>query len=143
MNEKLYKICTRLKNSFTYDRYSKHAINAARDVVSPDKRKRKEKYTNEQKRLWDAGKEITETIPEGFNFKDIVNCSRQSFKAKGNLEKLSEELIHKAIEGDVIGTAQILRKGDIHPDVTDATGFSAMLAAAVSIHYSRNQISKI
>ena len=133
MNEKIHRICTRLKESFTYGQYSRHAINAvSREIVSSDERKRNEKNTEKQKPVWEASPNVNFTVPHDFNFNDIVCCVRQSFKPKGNLERLSEKFIQTAMEGDVLKIAEILRKGDIHPDVTDSTGFSAMLAAAVS-----------
>ena len=105
-----------------------------------NEQKHKEKSDNAETSLWKADTDILATIPESFKYKDLVCCVRKSFEPKGHLEKLSESFIQAAIEGDVSTIAEILRKGDIHPDVTDSTGFSAMLAAAVSksIHHIRN-----
>lgn len=134
LNEKIYKICTKLKCSFTYEQYSEHAINAAtRDAISPDKGTMEDKDLDKQKPLWQVDQDLIGTIPTTFDYEDIIGCSRQSFKPKGHLERLSEKLIQMAVEGDVLSIAEILRRSEIHPDVTDATGFSAMLAAAVSV----------
>ena len=137
----MHRICSRLNCSFTFKQYSHHAINAgSRAITSFSDQKPKEKNQNAEMPLWKADTDILATIPEDFNYKDLVCCVRQSFKSKGYLEELSENFIEAAIEGDVLTIAEILRKGDIHPDVTDSTGFSAMLAAAVSksVYHLRN-----
>ena len=94
--------------------------------------KQKVKHENLQEPLWEPDAGILDTLPEDFKYNDLVCCARKSFQPKGLLEELSERLIYAASEGDVVSTIDILRRGDIHPDVTDSTGFSAMLAASVS-----------
>ena len=133
LKEKIHRICTRLRGSFTYKQISHHAINAVlgnssslREIQS------KEMHPDERLPLWSAESAVTDTIPERFSYKELVNSVRTSFKPKGYLEELSEKFIKAAIEGDVSLITEILRGGAIHPDVTDSTGFSAMLAAAVS-----------
>ena len=131
--EKIHRICTRIRGSFTYKQISQHAINAVLGKSSSSRGiQDKEKHPDERLPLWNADSAVTGTIPERFNYKDLVNSVRTSFKPKGHLEELSEKFIEAAIVGDVSSITEILREGSIHPDVTDSTGFSAMLAAAVS-----------
>eukprot|EP00112_Aurelia_sp_Birch-Aquarium-sp1_P016073 Seg361.2 transcript_id=Seg361.2/GoldUCD/mRNA.D3Y31 product="Ankyrin repeat and MYND domain-containing protein 1" protein_id=Seg361.2/GoldUCD/D3Y31 len=149
LNERLIKICKTLKNSFTFKNYSHHSINAIdkqaeMNIDNKIKKKKKLKVeeqksvlhaqVEEQTPIWSASEDILHTIPERFNYKDIIYCMRDNFGPVGPLETKSEKLINAAIIGDILTTEAILKCGDIHPDVADRTGFGAMLAAAVNCH---------
>ena len=147
LNERLIKICKTLTSSFTFKNYSHHSINSIdkqAKVNNDNKTKKKKKLKVEEQKsllqiqveehnpIWHASEDILNTIPEGFNYKDIIYCLRENFGPIGPLETKSEKLISAAIIGDILTTEAILKCGDIHPDVADRTGFGAMLAAAVS-----------
>ena len=154
LNERLIKICKILTSSFNLKNHSQHSINAINkqtEINDENKSKKKKKakvdelkgmlqnQVEEHTSIWHGNEDILNTIPEGFNYKDIIYCMRENFGPIGPLETKSEKLINAAITGDILTTEAILKCGDIHPDVADRTGFGSMLAAAVScikIHYN-------
>eukprot|EP00794_Sanderia_malayensis_P010982 gene10982-12145_t len=139
--KKIVKICPKLKNAFTFRNFTQHSINSndkedQDEIVNVDnKKKKKKKETSEIVQLsCNLSEEDELVMPESFKYKDIVNCKREGFKAKGPLENMSERMIYAASEGDVVTVEEILRECNVHPDVTDRTGFGALLAAAVNCH---------
>uniref|UniRef100_A0A4W5KBB9 MYND-type domain-containing protein n=1 Tax=Hucho hucho TaxID=62062 RepID=A0A4W5KBB9_9TELE len=64
----------------------------------------------------------------------VLSENRQRFGPKGSLELNSEGLIQEASLGDPQSVYRILRDGKIHPDVGDARGHTALIAATVNCH---------
>ncbi|KAK6314115.1 hypothetical protein J4Q44_G00155740 [Coregonus suidteri] len=64
----------------------------------------------------------------------VLSENRERFGPKGSLELNSEGLIQEASLGDPQSVYRILRDGKIHPDVGDARGHTALIAATVNCH---------
>lgn len=64
----------------------------------------------------------------------VLNLNRAQFGPKGPLELNSERLIMEASRGECRNVYRILRDGEIHPDVSDAKGHTALIAATVYCH---------
>ncbi|XP_036442350.1 ankyrin repeat and MYND domain-containing protein 1 [Colossoma macropomum] len=64
----------------------------------------------------------------------VLAMNREPFGPKGPLELSSERLIGEASFGDPSAVHNILRGGNVHPDVGDAGGFTALIAATVNCH---------
>ncbi|XP_051980158.1 ankyrin repeat and MYND domain-containing protein 1-like isoform X2 [Xyrauchen texanus] len=64
----------------------------------------------------------------------VLNINRDQFGPKGQLELNSEKLIKEASHGDSKSIYQVLRDGNVHPDVSDAQGHTALIAATVNCH---------
>ncbi|XP_072517198.1 ankyrin repeat and MYND domain-containing protein 1 [Salminus brasiliensis] len=64
----------------------------------------------------------------------VLAMNREPFGPKGPLELSSERLIREASLGVPSAVHHILRDGKVHPDVSDAGGFTALIAATVSCH---------
>ncbi|XP_056615911.1 ankyrin repeat and MYND domain-containing protein 1-like [Triplophysa dalaica] len=64
----------------------------------------------------------------------VLNMNRGQFGPKGPLELNSERLIKEASVGEKNNVSKMLRNGDIHPDVTDARGHTALIAATANCH---------
>ncbi len=135
MNKKIIKICHKLNNAFTFKNFLKHSINSGLKEIDDNTTSNEKKKKKKDKEITQFNLEVDEEIvflaPESFQYKDIIMCLRENFRPKGPLEIMSEKLIYAASDGDVIAVEEILRQGNVHPDVTDRTGFGALLAAAV------------
>eukprot|EP00795_Rhopilema_esculentum_P016516 gene16516-7938_t len=134
INEKIYRICSYLPHSFTYKNFSRHSINASPEKGRIPQEGKAEKNRNNKKTIWKIDDEILLTLPKEFQYEDILNNRRSEFRPKGKLEIISEKFINCARKRDTLAIEQMLRSGDVHPDVTDATGFGAMMAASVNCH---------
>ncbi len=66
----------------------------------------------------------------------MLNMNRTQFGPKGPLELDSEKLIKEASHGECRNVYRILRDGKVHPDVSDARGHTALIAATVSYSIS-------
>ncbi|XP_067271861.1 ankyrin repeat and MYND domain-containing protein 1 [Pseudorasbora parva] len=64
----------------------------------------------------------------------VLNMNRTQFGPKGPLELNSEKLIKEASHGEWRNVYRILRDGKVHPDVSDARGHTALIAATVHCH---------
>lgn len=64
----------------------------------------------------------------------VLNMNRDQFGPKGPLELNSERLIKEASLGERVNVHKILRNGHVHPDVSDAQGHTALIAATVNFH---------
>ncbi|XP_055006624.1 ankyrin repeat and MYND domain-containing protein 1 [Boleophthalmus pectinirostris] len=71
-----------------------------------------------QKQSWDVGA--------------VLSLSRRGFGPKGPLEVSSEQLILHASRGEKSAVSQIVWAGQVHPDVADARGNTALIAATVN-----------
>ncbi|XP_027882803.1 ankyrin repeat and MYND domain-containing protein 1 isoform X1 [Xiphophorus couchianus] len=74
----------------------------------------------------------TETV--GWNVTDLLSLNGDSFGPKGPLEVSSELLIQHSFRGELRAVSQILQKGAVYPDVADARGQTALIAATVNSH---------
>ena len=75
--------------------------------------------------------ELMLQIPNSFPYINIMQGAR-GHSEKGPLEIVSEELISSAAKGDASTVEKLLKQRDVHPDVADRNGYTAVLAAAVS-----------
>ncbi|XP_042568379.1 ankyrin repeat and MYND domain-containing protein 1 [Cyprinus carpio] len=64
----------------------------------------------------------------------VLNMNRTPFGPKGPLELNSEKLIKEASRGECRNVYRNLRDGQVHPDVSDALGHTALIAATVNCH---------
>ncbi|RXN06561.1 ankyrin repeat and MYND domain-containing 1 [Labeo rohita] len=64
----------------------------------------------------------------------VLNMNRTQFGPKGPLELNSEKLIKEASHGECRNVYRILRDEKVHPDVSDARGHTALIAATVNCH---------
>ncbi|KAA0712121.1 MYND domain-containing protein 1 Testis-specific ankyrin-like protein 1 Zinc finger [Triplophysa tibetana] len=64
----------------------------------------------------------------------VLNMNRDQFGPKGPLELNSERLIKEASVGEIKNVCKMLKNGDIHPDVSDARGHTALIAATANCH---------
>ncbi|XP_029472319.1 ankyrin repeat and MYND domain-containing protein 1 isoform X2 [Rhinatrema bivittatum] len=80
------------------------------------------KHRHSQKRVkWDVA--------------SVLSGHRERFGPRGHREIFAEQLIQKAAEGDYDGVYEILRDNLAHPDVSDANGHTALIAAAANCQY--------
>ncbi|XP_029938420.1 ankyrin repeat and MYND domain-containing protein 1 [Salarias fasciatus] len=70
----------------------------------------------------------------GWDMAAVLSMNRESFGPKGPLEVSSELMIQHASQGDLHALSQILQTGDVHPDVADASGHTALIAATINCH---------
>uniref|UniRef100_A0A672I5S7 MYND-type domain-containing protein n=1 Tax=Salarias fasciatus TaxID=181472 RepID=A0A672I5S7_SALFA len=73
-------------------------------------------------------------IPKRWDMAAVLSMNRESFGPKGPLEVSSELMIQHASQGDLHALSQILQTGDVHPDVADASGHTALIAATINCH---------
>lgn len=73
----------------------------------------------------------------------VLNMNRTQFGPKGPLELNSEKLIKEASHGECRNVYRILRDGKVHPDVSDARGYTALIAATVSYSFSMIQSNNL
>ncbi|KAG9266579.1 ankyrin repeat and MYND domain-containing protein 1 [Astyanax mexicanus] len=64
----------------------------------------------------------------------VLAMNREPFGPKGPLELSSERFIREASLGVPSAIRHLLKDGNIHPDVSDAGGFTALIAATVNCH---------
>lgn len=62
----------------------------------------------------------------------MLKFVRKGFNDSGVLEQASEELIKMAATGNAQRVEELLSFGNVHPDVADRNGFTALIAATVS-----------
>ena len=62
----------------------------------------------------------------------VLSENRERFGPKGPLEVRSERLIQEALLGNPQSVYHILRDKKVHPDVGDARGHTALIAATVT-----------
>ncbi|XP_046883095.1 ankyrin repeat and MYND domain-containing protein 1 [Hypomesus transpacificus] len=64
----------------------------------------------------------------------VLSENRERFGPKGPLEVRSERLIQEALLGNPQSVYHILRDKKVHPDVGDARGHTALIAATINSH---------
>lgn len=72
----------------------------------------------------------TKTV--GWNVKELLSLKGDSFGPKGPLEVNSELLIQHSFRGELRAVSQILQNAAVYPDVADARGQTALIAATVT-----------
>ena len=75
---------------------------------------------------------LTARVPDMFPYLDILEGIRGDRGPKGPMECSSEDLLRAAAAGDCIKVKSLLQSECVHVDVADKTGYTALLAAAVS-----------
>lgn len=142
LGEKLIRLCTVMENTFVFQHFSNYFVNAGDNVPSKVRRAnsaladsrgiQKSSERNRKPEKVDAN-EIDYQIPKTFPLADI-NAGVRSTKhgAKGPCELSSEEYLLLSGQGDRMRVIELLEGGFVHVDVADKTGFTALLAAAVS-----------
>ncbi|XP_071403051.1 ankyrin repeat and MYND domain-containing protein 1 [Centroberyx affinis] len=70
----------------------------------------------------------------GLDVAAVLSLSRERFGPRGPLEVSSEQLIRQASLGERQAVSQSLHSGSVHPDVADARGHTALIAATVNCH---------
>ncbi len=68
-----------------------------------------------------------------FDVDKVIKGDREGFSDKGPVEKASEELLKSAVGDDLETMMCLINSGQVHPDVCDKQGHTALLGAAVSI----------
>lgn len=70
----------------------------------------------------------------------ILMGRRNGFQAPGPLEKASIQLLEAAIAGDVEKVEELMVTGQVHPDVSDRNGHTALIGATVSDHFKSSHV---
>ena len=135
----MLRICSVVEDAFLYSHLEHHRINSG-DQIS-DKIKRSTSAKQNTQNLPESflrNHAISENdndivnLPADFPYLDILKGIRNENTAKGYLESSSEKMLYAAKNGDYEQVKKILEEGLVTPDVTDKTGFSSLMAAAVS-----------
>ena len=148
LGEKLIRLCTVMENTFLFQHFSDYFVNAGENVPSKVKRANSAladaRTINEvEERNRGVGNVdktknnvafFNQRIPETFPLDDILDGIRNSSHGpKGPCEVASEEFLHVSGKGDGLRVLELLEQGLVHVDVADKTGFTALLAASVSL----------
>jgi len=137
----LLRICSVVEDAFLFGHLAHHRINSG-DQVS-DKIRCSTSAKQNSKNLPETflrNHFISEresdipNLPVGFPYLDILKGSRSEHTSKGYIELSSENMLYAAKKGDSERVRKILEEGLVTPDVTDKTGFSSLMAAAVSFY---------
>lgn len=149
LGEKLIRLCTVMENTFVFQHFSDYFVNAgenmpskiiransvladARTINEVQERNQsfEDVYDKETNDLFSLDQQIRETFP----FADILDGVRNSsLGAKGPCELASEEFLQISSKGDCIRVIELLEQGFVLVDVSDKTGYTALLAASVSV----------
>ena len=68
-----------------------------------------------------------------FSVDAIIKGDRSDFGPKGHIELTSEELLQSAMLGDLQKVKKILNSGQVHVDVADKLGHTALMGTSVSL----------
>ena len=137
--EKLVKLCSVMESAFLFEHYSEYNVNAGSNLSGKVRRANSawESVRNSpsvQERCSPKnGRKLLHQIPDSFPYLDIVEGMRGEKSGKGPIECSSEEFLQSAAAGDCIRILELIQSGSVHVDVADKTGYTALLAAAVSI----------
>ena len=132
----LVRLCTVTEGTFVFDHMDDHFINAGGNI-SPNLRSfnrdiRSKPTTPLSNPTLADGVEFT--VPADFPYKQINEGIREVTSCKGRLEKLSEHFLAVAASGSLTALKQIVETGLVNVNVSDKTGFFALLAASVNCH---------
>jgi hypothetical protein len=130
-----------MENTFVFQHFSDYFVNAGENVPSKVRRANSaladSRSINELESVDE--KKNNQQIPETFPLADIlVGVRNSSHGPKGPCELASEEFLHISGKGDCMRVMELVEEGLVHVDVADKTGFTALLAASVSISYKRS-----
>ncbi len=130
-----------MENTFVFQHFSDYFVNAGENV--PSKVRRANSVLADSRSINEAGERNHESVdenennwqvPETFPLADIlVGVRNSSHGPKGPCELASEEFLHISGKGDCMRVMELLEEGLVHVDVADKTGFTALLAASVSV----------
>ena len=141
--EKLIRLCTVMENAFVFQHFSDYFVNAGENVPSKVRRGNSALAVSRSIHEVRDSKKSPESVdgtrnhlqvPETFPLTDIlVGVRNSSHGRKGPRELASEEFLHISGKGDCMRVIELLEEGLVHVDVADKTGFTALLAASVSV----------
>ena len=140
--EKLIKLCSVMESAFLFQHYSDYNVNAGGNLSKVVRRANSawESIRNSPTIFEQENPDVNTLplgMPETFPYLDILEGIRGNRGAKGSVEQASQELLWYAAMGDSFKVRSLLQSGCIHVDVADKTGYTALLAAAVSsLYYS-------
>lgn len=142
--ERLIKLCSVMDSAFLFQHYSNYNVNAGNNLSGRVKRANtaKEGLRNTSPSLQDFdGVSDRESIkglsqiPDSFSYADILEGIRGEKGSKGPVEQASEEFLRASAAGDCIKVRGLIESGKVHVDVADKTGYTALLAASVSMSH--------
>lgn len=138
-----------MENTFLFQHFSDYFVNAGENVPLRVRRANSAlaeartinevEERNQTRECVDDGNSnnlpsFKHQIPQTFPLVDILDGVKDpSHGPKGPCELASEEFLEVSGKGDCIRLMQLLEQGLIHVDVADKTGFTALLAASVSV----------
>ena len=137
-----------MDSAFLFQHYSNYNVNAGDNLSGKVKRANtaKESIRNSSPSLQDFegfdNSKLLSQIPNSFSYSDILEGVRgNNAGPKGPVEQASEELLRASAVGDCIKVRSLIESGNVHVDVADKTGYTALLAASVSTELFRNIIT--
>ncbi|XP_076010521.1 ankyrin repeat and MYND domain-containing protein 1-like [Genypterus blacodes] len=75
-----------------------------------------------------------QAVDMGWDVAAVLSLSRDGFGPKGPVEVSSELLLQQASRGEQQAISQLFLTDMVHPDVTDSTGLTALIAATINCH---------
>lgn len=136
LEEKLIKLCSVMESAFLFQHFTEYNVNAGQNISGKIRRANSAWESVRNTPVMDENLNnqfVKNSIPSEFPYSDIMDGIRGGRGAKGRLEIQSEELLRCATAGECFAVNELLQGGDVHVDVADKTGYTALLAAAVSI----------
>jgi hypothetical protein len=127
-----------MESAFLFQHFTEYNVNAGQNLSSKVRRSNSawESVRNKPSLVEidesENNEMIRSTIPKSFPLLDILDGIRGDRGPKGPLECNSEELLRFATTGDCIAVSSLLQSACVHVDVADKTGYTPLLAAAVS-----------
>ena len=136
-----------MENTFLFQHFSDYFVNAGENVSSKVKRANSALADARTINEVEDRKQVNECvedknniasfyhkIPETLPLDDILDGIRHSSHGpKGPCELGSVEFLRVSGQGDCARVIELLEEGLVHVDVADKTGYTALLAASVSV----------
>ena len=139
--QRLIKLCSVMDTAFLFQHFSNYNVNAGNNLSAKVRRANtaKEGTRNSRPSLQDCeaddNNKLLSQIPNSFSYSDILEGIRGDKGPKGPVERDSEEFLTAAGAGDCIKVRSLIESGSVHVDVADKTGYTALLAASVSVQF--------
>jgi len=136
LEEKLIKLCSVMESAFLFQHFTEYNVNAGQNLSGKVRRANSAWESIRNTPLPDENQNnqlCKNSIPKTFPYLDILDGIRGGRGTKGRLEINSEDLLRSATAGDCSAVNCLLQTGNVHVDVADKTGYTPLLAAAVSI----------